>query len=90
MNIKNRLKKIESDLNLDSEFCRCDREVVIKIEPRDENDEIPPPEVCKDCGKEVSQLFCTFNFNNNINIETELILPPYRVIEPGDVQENQI
>lgn len=88
MSIKNRLKKIEDNLNLDSEFCRCDREVIIKIKPREENTEPLPPEVCKDCGKEISQILATFNFNNNV--ETELILPSYRVIEPGDVQEKQI
>ncbi len=85
MNIKNRLKKIESGMELDSEFCRCDREIVIKVQPRDENGELPPeepPEQCRDCGKEINRRHFTFNFTGNIEID--VIRPSYRVIEPGD------
>lgn len=71
MNIKNRLRKMEDVLNLDSEFCRCEREIVIRVEPRDENDESRLPEACTDCGKEISRLFCTFKFTG----ETQIIEP---------------
>lgn len=77
MNIKNRLKKMESGLQLDSDFYRCERDVLFKVVPRDENSE-PPPEICDACHKEISLRFTTFNFNNNI--ETKLLLP--KIIEP--------
>ncbi len=85
MNIKNRIQKIENGLNLDSEFCRCPRQIIIK--PRTENEAPKPPEICKDCGKEISVLHCTFKFTGDI----ELKLPPYKVIGPGDeFQEEQL
>ncbi len=82
MNIKNRIKKIESELQLDADTCRCNKEIIIKVEPRSETDELPAPKTCADCGKIQTQRRITFNFNNNI--ETELILPQYQLIEPGD------
>ncbi len=82
MNIKIRIKKIESELQLDADTCRCNKEINIKVEPRSETDELPPPKTCADCGKVQTERWMTFNFNSNI--ETELILPQYQVIEPGD------
>ena len=34
MNLKNRLKKIETGLNLDSEFCRCERVASFRVRTR--------------------------------------------------------
>lgn len=86
MSLKNRIRKIEKELSVDSEFCRCPREIVIKIKPRGERDE-SPPETCQDCGKKVDRSR-TFNFNDNIKIRR--ILPSCRMIESGnDVQRNQ-
>ena len=69
---------MESGLQLDSDFCRCDKELVIKVEPRSETGETKLPEICDACHKEISLRFTTFNFNNNI--QTQLLLP--KIIEP--------
>ena len=82
MNINNRLKKIESGLQVDADTCRCNKEIIIKVEPRSETDESPAPKTCESCGKIQTERWMTFKFNDNI--ETELILPQYKVIEPGD------
>ena len=85
MNIKNRLKKIESELVLDSAFCCCEREVVFRILPNRET--AAALENCETCGKEISQRLCTFNFGGNV--KNEMILLSYNVIEPGDeIKEN--
>lgn len=92
MNIKNRIKRVEDGLglNTDSAFCRCEREMIIKVQPRDKSGNLPEPEpeMCADCGKPIDRFLFTFNFNNNTKIN--LIRPSYRVIEPGDdEQQNQ-
>lgn len=61
MNITNRLEKLEKTLHIDSEFCSCSRETVIRvIEPdldRTEAEyqelisEAEKPETCEQCGK---------------------------------------
>jgi len=66
MNIKNRIRKIESNLNLDADICRCSKEIIIKVEPPSENGEAKPSELCETCGKEVRILNFTFNFTGDI------------------------
>ncbi len=93
MNLRNRIRKIETGLglNIDPAFCRCEREIIIKVQPRNKRGELPEakPETCGDCGKPIDRFHFTFNFNNNI--QTKVIRPSYRVIEPGDeIQKEQI
>ena len=70
MNLKNRLKKIETGLNLDSEFCRCEREIVFKVEPRSDAETGDTLKICDDCGKKYNHFVVTFNIGE------------IRVIEP--------
>jgi hypothetical protein len=67
MNIKNRLKKLESEIvKEDSEFCVCEGGITIRM-PGD-----PPfPEVCEICGKPNLIKVISFNFANNLEIANE-------------------
>lgn len=72
MNLRSRLKKIENRITKsDSEFCQCEKEVVFKIEPYSESQNLCEPIICELCGKLERQMFFTFNFNH----QTEVILP---------------
>ncbi len=64
MNIKSRLKKMESQLiKEDSEFCACERDVSV-IMPGD----APFPETCDICGKPLLIRVVTFNINPNVEL----------------------
>lgn len=86
MNLRNRIRKIETGLglNADSAFCQCERERIIKVQPRNKDGELPErkPETCGDCGKPIDRFYFTFDFNSNAKIK--LIRPSYRAAEPGD------
>ena len=69
MNIKNRLDKVETRLNIDSEFCRCERELVtVLILPSLDRQAAqdaakPEPEetpICERCGKPEQVINATF------------------------------
>ena len=64
MNIKSRLKKMESRIiKEDSEFCACERGVSIRL-PGD----APFPETCDICGKPLLIKVITFNINSNVEL----------------------
>jgi hypothetical protein len=60
MNILTRLKKMENQLNVGSEFCRCEKEFqTVVVIPAADGDwatldgkpYVEPPEFCETCGK---------------------------------------
>lgn len=64
MNIKSRLKKMESQLiKEDAEFCGCERGVSIRL-PGD----APFPETCDVCGKPLLIKVITFNTNSDVEL----------------------
>ena len=73
MNIKNRLKKLQSQIiGNDSEFCGCEKETVFKIMPFGESETATETTICETCHKPMPDpLQITFSFGNNI----EVILP---------------
>ncbi len=70
MNIKNRLKKLQSQITKnDSDFCGCAKETVFKIVPFEQREETLETTYCELCKKPMPDPFrCTFSFNNNIKI----------------------
>ncbi len=82
MNIKNRLKKLQSQIiGNDSEFCGCETELqtVVLIPTADGGKQTlhgetyeEPPEFCATCGKRnVEPLHFTFIINPNVNLTGE-------------------
>lgn len=69
MSIKNRIKKVECKLNINSDFCTCPKETIFKIAPSDKSEETGKTNYCETCHKQMpNPLKITFSFNNNIQI----------------------
>ena len=84
MNIKNRLKKIHSQvIKKDSEFCDCGEGVKFLILiPTANGDKttldgkpyVEPPKFCPTCGKPNREPFhCTFTINPNVELTEETL-----------------
>ena len=70
MNIKNRLKKMEDEMQTgksDSAFCECAGKQIIKIQTKAQTTE-SPPEICQVCGKEIRRRLVTFKFSGDIEV----------------------
>lgn len=69
MNIKSRLKKLESQIiGNDSDFCDCEKQPVFKIVPVGESEETNETIYCETCHKPMALLHATLSFGNNIEV----------------------
>ncbi len=82
MNIKNRLKKLQSQIiTKDSEFCGCETEIqtVVLIPTADGKGKAldgetyeEPPEFCQTCGKpNPERVYITFTIKPSVNLTGE-------------------